>query len=159
MEKNITNQTRHNNTNNYRENIDKYRSIIDIIYIYYYIVVVSFGIVGNLISLFIFTRPNLNKKTNTGILYTLLCVFNLLIFFEETFLDGGYSLLLFNYKISFYFKTINMELIINSILIEILSWIQVLISFDRFILVIYPMKAHIMRKKVSSNNHKNKYLN
>ena len=36
------------------------------------------SVVGNIISLFIYTRPNLNKKTNTGFLYGWLCILNIL---------------------------------------------------------------------------------
>ena len=150
MEKNITNQTRHNNTNNYIDNIDKYISILDNVYLYCLIVIIIFGIVGNLFSFFIFTRPNLNKKTNTGILYTILCIFNILIILEDTFIASN-SMRLFNYMIPLYFNKINFEVLIRESLFEILSLIQVLICFDRFVLIIYPMKAHVMRKKVKSS--------
>ena len=149
MEYNITNHKRQNKTNNYSSIVIE---ISNKVRFYCIIVIVTIGIIGNLISLFIFTRPNLNKKTNTGILFTLLCIFNLLTFIEEAFL-GSYTNELFNYIISVDQLYTNIDLIIETSLSEILPWIQVLICFDRFILVIYPMRAHIMRKKVSLNNH------
>ena len=71
MENNISNQTLHNKTN-YNFNNDPIYIIVKVEF-YCSIVILSFGSIGNLISLLIFTRPNLNKKTNTGILYSLIC--------------------------------------------------------------------------------------
>ena len=150
MEIYISNQTQ-NNTN--ISVLTERNFIARKVRFYCTIVIVIIGIIGNLISLFIFTRPNLNKKTNTGMLYTLLCTFNLLTFVEFAFFDPNFHLgdwIILNDRIS------NMiELLIRISLTEILPWIQVLICFDRFILVIYPTKANIMRKKVcfSFNNY------
>ena len=138
---NLSNQTYPNSSKN----------IIDSIRFYYQLLLMAFGIIGNIISLFIFTRPNLNKKTNTGILFTIICVFNIFIFIEEAFL-GPFSKEI-NIQISLIIlKSFNIETFIRYSLTEILPWIQVLICFDRFILVVYPMKAHIMRKKVDLKN-------
>ena len=135
--KNVTHQT--------RPNFPNIRAIYDKVHFYILIVVIIFGIIGNLISLFIFTRPNLNKKTNTGILYTLLCIFNLLTFIEDV--STIHFLKIFgNIYISL---PCNIEPFLRRSLYQILSWIQVFICFDRFFLVIYPTKAHIMRKKVT----------
>ena len=138
--KNITNHTRPN-----LPNPRDIRAIADKVHFYMLIVVIIFGIIGNLISLFIFTRPNLNKKTNTGILYTLLCIFNLLTFIEDISTTHFFELF-GNIYISL---PCNIEPFLRRSLYQILSWIQVLICFDRFFLVIYPTKAHIMRKKVT----------
>ena len=147
MKNNISNQTRHNRTNNSINNDSETTYIFGKVYFYSSIVILIFGMIGNFISLLIFTRPNLNKKTNTGILYTSLCVFNILIFIKNTFL-GNYSYYFFHF-ILFGQTQIIIDYIISTSLSQILNWIQALICFDRFILVIYPMKAHIMRKKVS----------
>ena len=120
-------------------------NIIVKVEIYSTAVNITLGIIGNLISLLIFTRPNLNKKTNTGILYTLLCIVNILIFMNEAFL-GPYSYNFFHYTIVLFTRKINLKELITTSLTEILSWTQVLICFDRFILVVYPTKANIMRK-------------
>ena len=152
MKNNISNQSLQNITINYiNSELETY--IIGKVYFYCIIVIVAFGMIENLISILIFTRPNLNKKTNTVILYTSLCIFNLLTFIEKVFL-GEYSFQLFHYIIWNNPTLFSIHFIIQTSLNEILSWIQVLICFDRFILVIYPMKAHIMRKKVSlKKNH------
>ena len=148
MENNINNQTGYNKSLSYSDILTVHYIIVKVEF-YCTIVIVTIGIIVNIISLLIFTRPNLNKKTNTGIFFTLLCIFNILIFIKETFL-GDFSYQLFDYNIWFISTLVllNIDLIIKALLTEILTWIQVLICFDRFILVIYPMKTHIMRKKV-----------
>ena len=126
-------------------------AIIDSVCFYYYLVILIFGIIGNLISLLIFTRPKLNKKTNTGLLYTILCVFNFLTFIEEA-LFGPFSqqlIIKIPYKYII-FNYVDLRTFIWTCLTEILPWIQVIICLDRFILVLYPMKAHVMRKKVKT---------
>ena len=144
MKNNISNQIRQNRTINYN---NSQTEITDKVHFYCLIVILIFGSIGNLISIFIFTRPNLNKKTNTGILFTLLCIFNIITFIDEAFL-GVYSYELFHFIIWTNPTILSIQFIIKTSLTEILNWIQVLICFDRFIFVIYPMKAHIMRKKV-----------
>ena len=101
-----------------------------------------FGIVSNIISLLIFIRPNLNKKTNTGFLYSILCVLNMIAIAEDTFV---YRPKLFNYVVEL---PCNLELFIRKCLLDSLPWIQVLICFDRFIATTFPGKALIMSKKV-----------
>jgi hypothetical protein len=102
-------------------------------------VTIPLGIIGNLISIFIFTRPILNKKTNTGLLFTILCLLNLNIILYEGLLKWQ----------TFIIKlTPKLKEIIKRLLEHSLSWIQVLISFDRFITVIFPIKGvRLMNKK------------
>ena len=107
-------------------------------------VILAIGIVGNLFSLFIFTRPNLNKKTNTGILFTFLCIVNLVYFFEY-FVLSPHSGELFGFYILLYCNT---EIFVRSCLQQILSWTQTLICFDRFIVVVFPSRANKIRNKV-----------
>ena len=107
------------------------------------LVLIPIGIVGNIISLFIFTRPSFNQKTNTGLLYTLFCGINLITIVYEA---------AFKYKNGFTEFSIHLprstELYIENILFESLSWVQVIISVDRFIAVLYPVKGvRFMSKK------------
>jgi len=141
MLKNITNHS----SFTYFNYITSIREITDNVKLYIFYVVFTFGIIGNVISLFIFTRPNLNKKTNTGILYTLLCIFNLLTFIEDISTTDFFEI----FGKIYISLPCNIEPFMRRSLYQILSWIQVLICFDRFFLVIYPTKAHIMRKKVT----------
>ena len=108
---------------------------------YVHAVVIPIGIFGNFISLMIFTRPNLNKKTNTGFLYSILCIINILTLFEFGFISQPLTFL--NYRIHLH---CNLEPFISNSLVYSLSWMQVLISFDRFLLVIFPLKKFMAKK-------------
>ena len=105
--------------------------------------IMSFGIVGNLISLYIFSRPILNRKTNSGKLYAFLCGLSLImIVYEMTArkLDST-----FEFKLDLPLNTQNF---IDIILLQYWSWIQLLITFDRFIGVFSPVKGvRIIGKK------------
>ena len=116
-----------------------------IYYVRYYFLfaLIPIGLLGNFISLLIFTRPNLNKKTNTGFLYSFLCVLNILTITEFAFIEKQ---IVFNYSVKL---PCNMEFFVRKSLINSISWIQVLICFDRFLLVIFPLKSKIMSKKVN----------
>lgn len=130
---------KHNHTNR-----NQAKFILEVVSFYYLISIEIIGIFGNFIALIIFTRPSLNKKTNTGLLFTILCILNVLNFIEDMFIGS-------NSKTIFYYFIIlpcNMESFIKRSLKQILSWIQVVISFERFFQVIYPTKADIFRKKV-----------
>ena len=98
--------------------------------------VMLFGIVGNVMSLFIFSRPCLNRKTNSGKLYAFLCLLSLIIIVYEMADRKLESF--FSFKIRMHLKT---EKVINTILLQYWSWIQVLITVDRFIGVFYPVKG------------------
>ena len=54
---------------------------------YFQLTIFSTGLIGNLASLLIFIRPNLNKKTNTGILYITICTINL-VYFINNFIEN-----------------------------------------------------------------------
>ena len=111
---------------------------------YALILTISIGIPGNIISILIFTRACLNTKTNTGLLYTLLCVLNLVAIIYNVLIT--YSYRLFKYEIQLHFRS---ELFIGYIQLQFLSWSQVIITFDRFIAVVYPIKGvRLMSKKL-----------
>lgn len=102
-----------------------------------------FGIVGNIISLLIFIRPNLNKKTNTGFLYSILCVLSII-----TFIDNAHKTFSSKYRVLIFKLPSKLKRFISESLVDCLLWIEILISFDRFIVVVFPSKAYIMVKKV-----------
>ena len=110
---------------------------------YLLLVTVPCGVIGNLVSIFIFTRPKLNRKTNTGFLYKILCLLNLIkILYQAIFkIWDDYS----TFKIKIHLDS---EFLIENLISQMLSWIQVLIVFDRFIAVFSPIKGvRIMSKK------------
>lgn len=117
--------------------------IFDKMHYYTLITILPIGILGNFISILIFSRPCFNSRTNTGRLYVLLCSLNLItIIFVAAFkkLD-----VLNAFKIHLPF---NSEFFIEDTLLQLLSWTQVLITFDRFIGVFYPINGvRFMRRK------------
>lgn len=113
---------------------------------YYFLVVVSpLGVFFNLLSIFIFIRPSLNKNTNTGFLFNWLCILNLINILYFTFVFQANNL--FNYTITF---PCGVRMLIRRTTYNVVSWMQVFISFDRFFAVIYP-RAMFMRKRVTLN--------
>ena len=115
----------------------------EIICYYLMFITVPIGMTGNLLSAYIFTRPTLNQRTNTGFLYTILSILNLArILFQATF-KNWHSNSEYNIKVHF-----QSELFIEYVISQLLSWNQALISFDRFIVVFSPVKGvRIMGKK------------
>lgn len=135
---------------NKTENIDDeyskmidYYSILDQVQLYSVIIMISIGITGNITSLFIFTRSSLNCKTNTGLLCALLCFLNLIAILYQVAAKRLDKFCEFLFYLPF-----NGEYFIETILLQLMSWTQVIISFDRFVAVIYPIKAmRLMSKK------------
>ena len=112
---------------------------------YFQMATISTGIGGNIISFIIFTRPHLIRRNNTGFLYAILSVLNALTILE-------YEFHLYSNYLSFLYKKMMdpcyLEAFVRACLNDTLVWMQVLISFDRFILIVFPRKAHILTKRV-----------
>ena len=123
--------------------VDYLNTVSNSILHYPVLVTLPIGIIGNVFSFFIYTRPNLNKKTNTGFLYASLCIANLL--FMLYFVLVFQSNILFNYTVILPCGVVTYLLRISFCLAP---WMQVIISFDRFIAVVYPHKQKQMSKKV-----------
>ena len=118
---------------------------------YFEACVIPIAIVSNIVALLIFIRPKLNQKTNTGYLYSILCVLNLVAIFLKIFFT--YFNLLFNNNNN---KNVLLPCFLESFLktasLDSLTWIQVLISFDRFIIVVFHDKSKFFTKKVFIHN-------
>ena len=131
-----------NNTVNYTTYTIDY-IVFEKIKYYTLILTVLIGISGNVMSILIFIKPCLNTKTNTGFLYTFLCALNSIAIIYNMSVTNSY--LLFQYSVYFPLYT---EFLIGNILLQFMSWTQVIISFDRFIAVLFPIKGvRIMRKR------------
>ena len=117
----------------------KIEEIVELFYqfrFYSIVTLIPIGIVGNIISLFIFTRPSFNQKTNTGLLYTLFCAINLITLVYVASFKNVNSFTEFNIELP-----LSVQELLEYILFQSLSWVQVIISVDRFIAVLYPVKG------------------
>lgn len=133
------------NDTNYFQNIsDNFWNSQKFVY-YFQMATISTGILGNTISFIIFIQPHLNRRSKTGFLYAILSVLNVLRILE-------YDFYLYTHTTNFYGSAsiypCNIEAFVNACLHDALTWMQVLIGFDRFILIMIPKKAFIMTKKV-----------
>ena len=123
--------------------INYLNSIGNTVLYYPVLVTLPIGLIGNVFSFYIFTRPNCNKKTNTGFLYAILCLLNLLFMLYFVFVLRSANL--FRYTVSLPCGLLQYLL---RLAFCFAPWMQVIICLDRFIVVVYPLKKHIMSKKV-----------
>ena len=108
-------------------------------------VILPSSVIGNIISFYIFARPNLNKKTNTGFLYRWLCVLNVITMVYYCFVSR--SIVVFKYQVNLPCGADNY---IRRTFLNSITWIQAVICLDRFISVFFPTKTAFMSKKVGS---------
>lgn len=128
------------------DSVSSLNSISNTLSFYMLLIIFVVGVPGNLLSLFIYTRPSLNRKTNTGFLYTWLCFLNLIAIFQNIFLVRPQNL--FGYSAPR--SPCGLFDFIRRVCYNSVSWMQVFISFDRFIHVVLPGKAYLMKKKVQT---------
>ena len=124
--------------------VDYLNSVSNAILHYPVLVTLPIGIIGNVFSFFIYTRPNLNKKTNTGFLYAVLCILNIIFMLYAVFVFRSSDI--FGYIVILPCGVVNYLLRVAFCFVP---WMQVIISFDRFMVVVFPLKQNIMSKKVS----------
>jgi hypothetical protein len=119
-------------------------SVTDSLVSYSVLSMLPIGVIGNLFSIYIYSRPNLNKKTNTGFLYAWFCLLNiLLVLYFALVFRSSY---IFNYSVRLPCGMVTY--LLRAIWCSV-PWILVLISFDRFVSVVFPLKKHFMSKKVT----------
>lgn len=113
---------------------------------YFLLVTVPLGIVGNLVSCLVFaTRPRLNNsKTNVGFLYAWLSLVNLLSILYYALVYRSRTL--FNYSVD---MPCGLDDFLRRTTLNAVPWMQVVISVDRFVVVVYPSKKQFFSKKVS----------
>lgn len=125
--------------------IDYLDSLSDNITYYFLMISMPFGLIGNLVSMFIYMRPKLNQKTNTGFLYSWLCVTNLICILWYIFIFRSRAL--FNYTVSI--PGCGVSNYLRRTTLNMVPWMQVMISFDRFMAVVFPNRRNIMKKRVN----------
>lgn len=114
--------------------------------IYFSGCVVPIGIIFNLISLIVFIRHRMNTKTNMGIYYSSLAIYDSLaltnsILFIQFLPSLGINLPSLS-VFGCHFLSIYRRSVIQSP-----SWMQVIITFDRFRSVCFPTKFIFMEQK------------
>ena len=110
---------------------------------YFVFCTLPIGILGNLISIVVYSRPNLNKKTNTGFLFTVLCLSNLCVTLYFAFVFKSSNL--FGYSISF---PCGVSIYLYRSVWCFVPWMQAVACFDRFVVVVFPLKRRLLTKKV-----------
>ena len=110
---------------------------------YFVLSTLPIGLIGNLVSIVVYSRPSLNKKTNTGFLYTLLCLSNLCVILYFAF--AFKSVEVFGYSISL---PCGVSIFLYRSIWCFVPWFQAVACFDRFVLVVFPSKKKLMTKKV-----------
>jgi hypothetical protein len=124
------------NLNNIGSNINLYTALV----------LNPIGFVTNILSLFVYTRPRLNK-TNMGYLYFWqtsidICLLGMLIFI-------GRSREIFGQELSTQSNVLcTFTRFIRRFLVHISSWINVLICFDRLVFVLFP-RNKLMKSKLN----------
>ncbi|RNA42969.1 FMRFamide receptor-like [Brachionus plicatilis] len=128
------------------ETIDEYISritaISDSISFYYLLVIIPFGFFANILSIFIYTRPTMNKETNTSFLYMCLSIMNIISLLNYTFIVRPRNI--FGYTVE---MTCGLTGFIRRNIFNSTSWVQPIISFDRFLFVFYPVKCKQLGQK------------
>ncbi|CAF0879695.1 unnamed protein product [Brachionus calyciflorus] len=125
--------------NEYISNINKISNSISFIYL---VIIIPFGFIANCVSIWIYLRPNLNKKSNTGFLYLCLSIMNIISLLNYAFIVRSRNL--FGYTID---VTCGVDDYIRRNIFNATSWIQALISFDRFLFIFFPAKNKLFSQK------------
>lgn len=130
------------------DNINSVQSLTKFINFYFSIIIIPIGIVLNILTIIIFsTQKNRERNiSNMNILYIALCVYDILALFNSVLfaqLLPSLDIILINYSdilcklLSLWRKTI----------IQSPSWIQVLITVDRFRSVVCYNRFTFLKKK------------
>ena len=109
---------------------------------YFCVITVPISLLTKVVAVYIYTRPNLNKKTNTGLLYLIFSLLNALTLLMVVFIVR--SNIIFGYQFNF---VCGLADFIRTDIFNFSIWIQAVISLDRYILISYPTKVGIMLKK------------
>lgn len=122
--------------------VKRINEVSDKISFYYLIIIIPFGFFTNILSIFIYTRPNINKETNTSFLYMCLSIVNIISLLNYTFIVRSRNV--FGYTVQ---MTCGIADFLRRNIFNSTSWIQPIISFDRFLFVFYPIKCKQLGKK------------
>lgn len=123
------------------------QSLNDDITNYYLIVSSSIGIPGNLISLIIFCRLVFTNKTNMGFLYACQTSVDLFLLMANLFLIRSTPLIFASNLTNLTDSTCKLITFLKRFCNHASSWMTVIITFDRFIFVIYKTRFRWLQRK------------
>ena len=116
---------------------------------WFLLLTVPLGILLNMISIFIFTRPNLNK-TNMGFFYFHLSIWNTIVLIYYFFVMDSKSTL--NYDLSTHSDMMcKLITFFRRFIREIPAWIDALITFDRYLTICHHATNRFKFMKRKSN--------
>ena len=115
--------------------------------VHYWLVVITtpLGILLNLASILVYTRPNLNK-TSMGFCFTNLSVWNCLVLFYFLFVQESDLIMGFNLTTPSDF-TCQFNLFLRRLLRQISTWVEALITIDRYLAIRHPNKFNISKTR------------
>jgi hypothetical protein len=107
---------------------------------------IPLGILLNMFSIYIFSRPNLNKNANMGFFYLNLSIYNTLVLIYYFFIMD--SKLVFGVNLTTK-SNVSCKIItfIRRCIREIPTWIEALITFDRYLAICHSNKYKFMKSK------------
>ena len=137
-----------NNINNNTNYADVLNNVTNIINLYYSAIVIPIGVILNLATIFIFARSSSVTKKNTilSLLYIGLSIYDILallnsILFAQLLPSLNIYLVKFSnancIALSWYRKSV----------IQSPSWIQVIITLERYLSICYPNKFGLFKRK------------
>jgi hypothetical protein len=115
--------------------------ISDQVSFYYLAISTPIGLVGNLVSILVYLRLNLKKRTSTNSLFLSLTVINTLSILNYVFMARPQ--VLFRYSV---ITTCGLANYFQRTIFNMTAWCQVLICLDRFMMVSAPSKFKLLQK-------------
>jgi hypothetical protein len=114
---------------------------------YFGVIALPIGLVLDIFSLYIYTKPSLNK-TNMGFLYFWQALADILVMLLSLFLSRSREL--FDVNLPNYSEFLcKFNSFARRYLVHLSSWMNVIACFDRFIFVLYPSSSKFMKRKLN----------
>jgi hypothetical protein len=135
-----------NSSSSVESTIATLRSVSSIINTYSFYITTGIGLPFNLLSIFIFTRPNLNK-TNMGFLYGFKSAVDFNLIFTSIFVFRGNAYFGFSMSTTSDFLC-KLSTFLRRMLFHTSSMMCIVTTLDRFLFNIYPNRFSFVKKKL-----------
>ena len=121
-------------------------NLFDTVDYWFLILTVPLGIILNLFSIYVFSRPNLNKTT-MGFFYMNLSGWTAAVLIYFFFVQNSAKTMKYDISKHTSFGCA-LYMFIRRVIREVPPWIEVLITFDRYIAVCHPTKLKFLKNKL-----------